>query len=271
MHYIKFIESKDNTKLYMKVNDIQDAKANIIIAHGVAEHLDRYDEITAYLNEAGFSVIRYDQRGHGRSEGKRAFYSNSNEIVEDLDAIINYVKSNFEGKVYLIGHSMGGYTVTLYGTKHPNTVNGIITSGALTRYNNKLFGNPDRNISPDTYIENNLSEGVCSDLEVMEKYKLDDLNVKQISMGLVFSIMDGVRYLKDNAQQFTDNILILHGKEDGLVSYVDSLQLYQEIGSAHKSLHIYDRLEHEIFNESSYNRTIFNEVIEWLETELTYN
>ncbi|EVW90039.1 hypothetical protein U249_02571, partial [Staphylococcus aureus H24884] len=48
MHYIKFIESKDNTKLYMKVNDIQDAKANIIIAHGVAEHLDRYDEITAY-------------------------------------------------------------------------------------------------------------------------------------------------------------------------------------------------------------------------------
>ncbi len=34
---------------------------------------------------------------------------------------------------------MGGYTVTLYGTKHPNTVNGIITSGALTRYNNKLF------------------------------------------------------------------------------------------------------------------------------------
>lgn len=112
---------------------------------------------------------------------------------------------------------------------------------------------------------------VCSDLEVMEKYKLDDLNAKQISMGLVFSIMDGVRYLKDNAQQFTDNILILHGKEDGLVSYVDSLQLYQEIGSAHKSLHIYDRLEHEIFNESSYNRTIFNEVIEWLETELTYN
>ncbi|WP_142349106.1 serine aminopeptidase domain-containing protein, partial [Staphylococcus sp. HMSC077H01] len=86
-------------------------------------------------------------------------------------------------------------------------------------------------ISPDTYIENNLSEGVCSDLEVMEKYKLDDLNAKQISMGLVFSIMDGVRYLKDNAQQFTDNILILHGKEDGLVSYVDSLQLYQEIGS----------------------------------------
>ena len=63
MHYIKFIESKDNTKLYMKVNDIQDAKANIIIAHGVAEHLDRYDEITAYLNEAGFSVIRYDRKG----------------------------------------------------------------------------------------------------------------------------------------------------------------------------------------------------------------
>lgn len=271
MHYIKYVKSKDNTKLYMKVNDVQEAKANIIIVHGVAEHLDRYDEITGYLNDNGFNVIRYDQRGHGRSEGKQTFYSNSDEIVEDLEAVTNDVKTHMDGKVYLIGHSMGGYTVALYGTQHPNKVDGVITSGALTRYNNELFGNPDKNISPDTYLENSLGEGVCSEKEVMEKYELDDLNAKQISMGLIFSLMDGIEYLKAHAQNFTDNVLILHGKEDGLVSYQDSIQFFQEIGSVHKSLHIYDCLQHEIFNEKSQNKFIFEEIVEWLENELNKN
>lgn len=77
--------------------------------------MDRYDELTNYLNHNGFNVIRYDQRGHGRSEGQQTFYSIANEIVDDLTAIINEVKSQFDGELYLIGHSMGGYTVTLFG------------------------------------------------------------------------------------------------------------------------------------------------------------
>lgn len=268
MRYIKYLNSSDNTKLYTKINDTQEAKANIIIVHGLAEHLDRYDILTAYLNEKNFNVIRYDQRGHGRSGGGQTYYSNMYEIVEDLTAIIEYVKNTFEGKVYLIGHSMGGYTVTLFETIYPGTVDGVVTSGALTRYNNKLFGDPDPSISSDTYIKNELGDGVCSDAEVIRKYEIDQLNAKQISMGLIRTLLDGVTYLKNNAGRFTNNILILHGKEDGLVSYHDSLQLYQEIESEHKSIHIYDRLQHEILNESSYNLSIFKEIVDWIDNEI---
>ena len=102
MNYIKYVLSKDNTKLYTKINEVEKAKANIIIVHGLAEHLDRYDEITSYLNENEFNVIRYDQRGHGRSEGKQTFYSNKDEIVEDLSAVIDKVKENYEGKKILV-------------------------------------------------------------------------------------------------------------------------------------------------------------------------
>ncbi|MEB7852209.1 lysophospholipase [Staphylococcus equorum] len=268
MNYIKYLNSQDSTRIYTKINDVKEAQANIIVVHGLGEHLDRYDELTRHLNLNKFNVIRYDQRGHGRSEGRQTYYSNMNEIVEDLSAVINYVESNFEGKVYLIGHSMGGYTVTLFGTQYPNAVDGIITSGGLTRYNIKLFGELDRSMSPYEYVENELSDGLCSDQTVVEKYKLDDLNAKQISMGLIYTLLDGVEYLKNNTKQFKDNILMLHGKEDGLVSYKDSIQLYNEIGSEHKSIHIYDGLQHEIFNESSYNKSIFNEIVDWLNYEL---
>ena len=140
MNYIKYIQSADGTNLYAKVNEVSEPKANIIVVHGLAEHLERYDHITSFLNDNQFNVIRYDQRGHGRSDGKPVYYSNTDEIVEDLDAMIQFVKETYKGNVYLIGHSMGGYTVTLYGTKHPGLVDGMITSGALTRYNLKLFG-----------------------------------------------------------------------------------------------------------------------------------
>ena len=48
----------------------------------------------------------------------RVFYSHVDEIIDDLDRIINYTKENYSGRVFLIGHSMGGYAVTLFGTKY---------------------------------------------------------------------------------------------------------------------------------------------------------
>lgn len=268
MNYIKYLKSQDGTSIYTKINDVEIAKANIIIVHGLAEHLDRYDVLTEFLNRNSFNVIRYDQRGHGRSGGKTTFFSRIDEIVEDLIAVIDFVQQNFQGKVYLIGHSMGGYTVTLFGSKFENRVDGIITSGALTRYNLPLFGYPKRDRASDVYIENELGEGVCSDETVIRKYEEDDLNAKQISMGLIYTLLDGVTYLKENAHKFKYPILILHGMEDGLVSYKDSIELFEEIASKEKSLHIYEGLQHEILNESSYNQSIFAEIDAWLNSKL---
>ena len=58
MNYIKYLESKDGTKLYTKVNEVKESKANIIIAHGLAEHLDRYDELVAFLINVVMGVLK---------------------------------------------------------------------------------------------------------------------------------------------------------------------------------------------------------------------
>ena len=79
--------------------------------------------------------------------------------------------------------------------------------------------------------------------------------------------MDGIAYLKEHPSHFIDPVLILHGKEDGLVSYKDSIDLYNEIASK-KSSDIYENLQHEIFNESSYNQSIFRDIIDWLDSKI---
>lgn len=63
MNFIKYIQSADGTNLYGKINTVNNSKANVIIVHGLAEYLDRYDELAAFLNDNQFNVIRYDQRG----------------------------------------------------------------------------------------------------------------------------------------------------------------------------------------------------------------
>ena len=234
--------------------------------HGLAEHLDRYDELAEFLQYNGFNVIRYDQRGHGRSEGKQTYYDNDGEIVEDLEAVLFFVNEKYDVHTYLLGHSMGGYTVTLFGTLYPQQVAGIITSGALTRDSKNSFQAManDGSQPKDAYLPNELGQGVCSDKDVQDKYELDELVAKQISYGLIYSLANGLEKLKNNASQFTDKVLVMHGKNDGLVSYEDSVQFYSEIGSTEKSLRIYDDLEHEILNESKYNTIIFQDIVNWI-------
>ena len=143
MSFVKYIESKDGTLLYTKVQTTEQpetAKATVIMVHGLAEHLGRYDDFAGLLIRSGFNVIRYDQRGHGHSSGENTFYSDVDEITDDLNAIVLYAKKLLsEQQVFVIGHSMGGYTAALYGTKYPRKIDGYITSGALTRYNHELF------------------------------------------------------------------------------------------------------------------------------------
>ncbi|NCF44370.1 MAG: hypothetical protein GWP70_06050, partial [Proteobacteria bacterium] len=43
------------------------ARANILIAHGMGEHSQRYAELATALTDAGFNVLAPDLRGHGES------------------------------------------------------------------------------------------------------------------------------------------------------------------------------------------------------------
>lgn len=260
----RMIPSFDNTKLYSQKDEAENARGVVIISHGLAEHLGRYDAITVSLLENGYSVYRYEQRGHARSEGKRTFFDDYNEMPNDLKTIVDLAKEeNPDLPVYVIGHSMGGFTAALYATKYPGEVNGVVLSGALTRYNNGLFGPLPLDMDAEVYVDNELGEGVCSDPAVAEAYANDPMVEKKISIGLINVFPEGIQYLKDHAADLIDPILVLHGADDGLVAEKDSRDLYGDIGSKDKTLTIYGGLMHEIFNEPS-KYDVYADVLSWL-------
>ncbi|MCD8007869.1 MAG: alpha/beta hydrolase [Clostridiales bacterium] len=254
----------NGTELYLVKDTVTRPRAVVVIVHGLCEHQGRYDYVAARLNAQQINGYRFDHRGHGRSGGKRVYYDDWTEISDDVNSAVELAAQENPGlPVYVVGHSMGGYAVACFATRFPGKAAGIILSGALTRYNNPLMGKLPIAAPADTYVPNALGDGVCSDPAVGEAYTADPYVEKQISVGLMNSLGGGISYLKENPARFTDPVLIMHGQNDGLVSPLDSLQLYAEIASQDKALRVYAGMCHEIFNEFDKDEPI-GDMINWL-------
>ena len=90
----------------------KEAKALIVLSHGMGAGQRQYmKEIASFVKE-GFAVFSYDARGCEKSEGKGiGFFSNA---VSDLKAALDFVKTRPEMNAFpllLYGHSMGAYCV----------------------------------------------------------------------------------------------------------------------------------------------------------------
>lgn len=254
----------DDVELYGKVDDVEEAKGVVVVVHGLCEHQGRYDYVTAYLNKQGYKVYRFDHRGHGRSKGQRVFYENKETIMEDVNLFVDLaLKENPNLPVFVLGHSMGGYAVSCFGTKYAGKVKGIVLTGAWTRDNKGIAKGAPEGLDPLTYLDNELGDGVCSDKAVVEAYVNDPYVEKKIAIGLLYTSKQGHEWLKENAQQFTDPVLILHGANDALVAEQDSREFFSEIGSADKTLFVYSTLFHEILNEPCKDK-ILGHIVEWL-------
>ncbi|PUU86292.1 MAG: alpha/beta hydrolase fold protein, partial [Halanaerobium sp.] len=92
MHNTEFIETFDSQKLFLRRDLVDDPQAVVIIVHGLNEHQGRYDYFAGRLNGEGFSVYRFDNRGHGRSDGAQSYIEDFNTYLDDADTVYELVK-----------------------------------------------------------------------------------------------------------------------------------------------------------------------------------
>ncbi|SHJ79863.1 Lysophospholipase, alpha-beta hydrolase superfamily [Dethiosulfatibacter aminovorans DSM 17477] len=265
------VKTKDNLVLACRKNEVENPKAVFVIVHGFAEHMGRYEYLVKKMNEDGISTYRFDNRGHGKSQGKRGHLENYMDLVTDADGIVDVARDENPGKpIYMMGHSMGGFITLLYGITYPDKLKGQVLSGAASYYNDELKGLKGRfmklanNIKPDFYIKNDLSENLSRDPDVVNRYRNDELCFDKATAGFYYQfLVSGTDYLVKNLSKYEYSCLILHGGNDKIIPKEASVNLYESISSIDKSIKIYPGLYHEIFNEKERDEVI-DHLLKWI-------
>ena len=113
-----------------------DIRALVQLAHGMAEHKERYLPFMEYLAENGYAAIINDHRGHGGSVKSKDdlgyFYQDgANALVDDLHQLTLYFKARYPGKkLFLFGHSMGSLAVRVYRQRFDGDIDGLVVCGS---------------------------------------------------------------------------------------------------------------------------------------------
>ncbi len=83
----------------------------VLIVHGLGEHAWRYDPLAQRLNEWGFAVRAYDQRGHGDSGGQRGVLPDDDALLDDLCEVLEdtrrHIAEPWACPLILLGHRRG--------------------------------------------------------------------------------------------------------------------------------------------------------------------
>ncbi len=259
------ISSFDGMQLFLNREVAGDNTCVAVIVHGLCEHQGRYDYLAELFHQSGIGTYRFDHRGHGRSAGENAYYADFNDMLDDVNVVVEMaIAENPAKPVFLVGHSMGGFAVALYGVKHPaKRLAGIITSGAVTYDNKRLISAMPRTLDPHLQLPNELGSGICSVPEVVAWYEQDPYNRKSFAVGLCYALIAGWAWFRPRAQEFAYPVLMLHGEADGLVSVQDTYDFFAAAASKDRQMKIYGGLYHEIFNEYCRDEVI-GDAIRWI-------
>ncbi|MCR4908504.1 MAG: lysophospholipase [Lachnospiraceae bacterium] len=115
-------------------------KAQLIIVHGMSEHIGRYGEMAEYLASEGIAVAGADLLGHGltaNEAGKFGFFCDNDPatiVVRDVHRLKKLMEKKYPGvPIFIFGHSMGSIIVREYLNCYGTGVSGAILMGCVDR------------------------------------------------------------------------------------------------------------------------------------------
>lgn len=116
------VNAPDGTPLVFDAYEPQQAAVAVLVLGDWHPQTDQgpglspatWAEAGAQLRDAGFAVYVLDQRGHGRSGGRRGHLSRFSQLLGDLQAFRRAVRSRLDAPQVLVGHGFGGLVVLRY-------------------------------------------------------------------------------------------------------------------------------------------------------------
>ena len=272
------IRTRDGVALVRRDWPSADARGTIVIVHGLGEHIGRYAHVAARLNANRWSVVGYDQRGHGASPGERGRIAGGDDLLADLAAVVDAVRAEASAPLVLLGHSLGGlvgarFVAGALESPRPawqRDVDALVLSSpaldiGMTGAKRAVLATLEA-LTPNLGIGNGLdATGISRDAAVVAAYRADPLVHDRIAPRLVRFLADAGPTVLALAPRWQVPTLLLYAGSDRLVVPAGSAAFAAAAPAALVTARPFASLFHEIFNEPEQDE-VLAVLTAWLDT-----
>lgn len=247
------------------------AKAQVLLVHGLGEHMGRYNHVAFALQSAGYAVQGFDHVGHGLSSGVRGDVATPHQLVDDLAAVVADIQQTQTRPepLVILGHSMGGLVVArALGAQVCRADAAVLSAPAFAAFTNivqkALLATLPKWL-PHLRVANGLQlPWLARDAQVVRAYREDPLVHDRISAGLAAWILNEGAKAVAQAAQWRTPALLMYAGQDHLVNPQGSVDFLQAASPDHVQSQCFNVMYHEIFNDPE-KQLVFNKLIDWLD------
>lgn len=258
------IPREDGVVLHGVMTFRDSPRAVLFVAHGLGEHLGRYEELFYLLSSFGIFCCGVDHRGHGRSSGQRGHISRFSEYLEDFFKLYEHPEIPGDLPWFQWGHSMGGliaiHLMLRANERFPGKFKGLILSAPLLKIAAEVpawkakLGELASRYLPRLSMDNGLDPRALShDPKVVEEYIGDPLVHRRVTARWYTEILAALEEAQARASELTLPLLVFHGTEDRLTG-IEGTEAFLRKVSTTPTYHRMEGYYHEIFNEDQERR-----------------
>lgn len=246
-------------------------KAALVIAHGAAEHAQRYLAPLAPMIEAGYAVYSEDHRGHGLTETDKSQLGrlDAGAVIADLALLTRRARAECAGRpVIFLGHSLGSMLGQGFALDHHGLIDGLVLSGTLDMIT--AFSNPRPPSAPFGEKTRESFAWLSRDMGEVDKYIADPLCGFALAPETLASFapiaaragaLDEVKKLPADLP-----IYLFVGDEDPinrkLEFFTPLVDRYRAAGITRVTARVYEGGRHEMLNETN-REEVVRELTAW--------
>jgi alpha-beta hydrolase superfamily lysophospholipase len=250
------------------------ARAVVVMCHGVNAHGGQYLWSGEQFAKAGFDTYALDLRGRGESEGERFYVESVAEYVDDVATTIGLAKSRNPGlPVFLLGHSAGGVVSATYTLDNQRELAGFICESFAFQVYAPGFALAAikglSHIAPRLPVLKLPLEAFTRDPAALAVLKADPLIAHENQpAATVAALVRADERLMDEFGKITIPVLIMHGTADKATVPAGSQVFFDTVGAKDKTLKLYKDHVHDLLNDIG-KEQVMSDIVAWIDKRLT--
>ena len=217
-------------------------QAILLALHGLNDYQNGFESTGEYLARRGITVIAYDQRGFGKSNG-HGLWHGSDRMTKDLRAMIILLHKKYPDQpLYLLGESMGGAVVLAAINNAPLATDGIIlvAPAVWSRQSMPFYQRYALWLAAHTMPALKLTgEGLdlhpSDNIDMLRALGRDSLVIKATRVDVLYGMTNLMDQAVGSANNLNRRVLILYGKHDDIIPREPTCQWLQSLpfGNSH--------------------------------------